>query len=238
MKKIVMLITVAILMISGTVHAEDTTTYTEGTLYYTIQNESITITGCFGKEEVVKVPSSIAGYPVNVIGKNAFASNSYVKEVELPDTITQIEKGAFSEKIIVNYSKSNVPDDGKNNSNSSAGAGSTENTGNTENSSANQNSGNDSSQNNEVNVDVAEIELEERKDEGTSAETGDNKETQDRKENKEKDKETTAETQESNKENSRNSGENKIKYVVIMLVVLVVVATGGAVYLKCSKRKR
>lgn len=90
-------------MMTGTVHAESMTTYTEGTLYYTIQNGTITITGCFGRDEVVKVPSSIAGYPVNVIGKNAFAGNIYVKKVELPDTITQIEEGAFGTNITVDY---------------------------------------------------------------------------------------------------------------------------------------
>lgn len=103
MIKKILLSMMIFLMMSATVYAADTSIYSEGPLYYTIQDGSITITGCFGRDEVVKVPSSIAGYPVNVIGKKAFAENTYVKKVELPDTIMKIEEGAFGPNISVDY---------------------------------------------------------------------------------------------------------------------------------------
>ena len=81
----------------------DGTVYTEGTLYYTINNDSITITGCFGKNTVITVPASIAGYPVNTIASGAFSSNAYLEELNLPDTITKIESGAIADGIKVIY---------------------------------------------------------------------------------------------------------------------------------------
>lgn len=83
------------------------TVYTEGALNYTIADESITITGYFGKDAEVTVPASIAGTPVNTIAAGAFAHNDSVKKVNLPDTITSVEEGAFAAGITVNY-QSNV----------------------------------------------------------------------------------------------------------------------------------
>ncbi|MEI3175882.1 MAG: hypothetical protein V8S96_05025 [Lachnospiraceae bacterium] len=85
----------------GTALAE--TVYTESALNYTITDESITITGYFGKDEEVTIPASIAGIPVNTVAKGAFADSSYVKTVNLPDTITTVEEGAFAAGITVNY---------------------------------------------------------------------------------------------------------------------------------------
>ena len=85
----------------GTALAE--TVYTESALNYTIADESITITGYFGKDEEVTIPASIAGIPVNTVAKGAFADSSYVKTVNLPDTITTVEEGAFAAGITVNY---------------------------------------------------------------------------------------------------------------------------------------
>ena len=89
----------------GTVRAAlaDDTIYTEGTLYYKIINESITITGCFGKDEEVEVPNMIAGIPVNTIGTGAFMENEYIKTLKLPDTISKIEHDAIREDIYVIY---------------------------------------------------------------------------------------------------------------------------------------
>lgn len=89
----------------GTVRAAlaDDTIYTEGTLYYKIINESITITGCFGKDEEVEVPNMIAGIPVNTIGTGAFMENEYIKTLKLPDTISKIERDAIREDIYVIY---------------------------------------------------------------------------------------------------------------------------------------
>lgn len=93
------------------------TVYTEGALHYTIADESITITGYFGKDAAVTVPASIAGIPVNTIAKGAFTGNDNVKTVDLPDTITAVEEGAFASGITVNYNSNvnggNTPGDSK-----------------------------------------------------------------------------------------------------------------------------
>ena len=81
--------------------AEDV--YSEGPLYYTVGNESVTIVGCFGKHEEIEVPAMIAGYPVNTIASGAFTGNEYLKILKLPDTISRIEAGAIDPGIYVIY---------------------------------------------------------------------------------------------------------------------------------------
>ena len=107
-KKILILISMitlaaAALMTTVWASESDPTVYTEGTLYYTISNNSITITGCFGKKEEVTVPAMIAGYPVNTIAKGAFTSNTYIKKLNLPDTISKVEDGAIPDGLKVIY---------------------------------------------------------------------------------------------------------------------------------------
>ena len=108
MKKRIILGLLALLLAVGcfgTVRAAlaDDTIYTEGTLYYKIINESITITGCFSKDEEVEVPNMIAGIPVNTIATGAFMENEYIKTLKLPDTISKIEHDAIREDIYVIY---------------------------------------------------------------------------------------------------------------------------------------
>lgn len=109
MKRNLMLILLAALLAVGLVGVSapaaraDDTVYTEGTLYYTIANESITITGCFGRDAEIHVPAMIAGIPVNTIAAGAFANNENVKTVYLPDTISKVEPGAFGEGVRVIY---------------------------------------------------------------------------------------------------------------------------------------
>ena len=109
MKRKLMLILLAGLLAVGLVGASapaaraDDTVYTEGTLYYTIANGSITITGCFGRDAEVHVPAMIAGIPVNTIASGAFANNEYVKTVYLPDTISKVGPGAFGDGVRVIY---------------------------------------------------------------------------------------------------------------------------------------
>lgn len=107
-KKFLILISItalAVVALITTVWASesDPTVYTEGTLYYTISNNSVTITGCFGKKEEVTVPAMIAGYPVNTIAKGAFTSNTYIKKLNLPDTISKVEEGAIPDGLKVIY---------------------------------------------------------------------------------------------------------------------------------------
>ena len=104
MKKIFATLAALILALTFSVAAfADDTVYTEGTLYYTVANDSITITGCFGKDAEVTVPAMIAGTPVNTIGSGAFTSNEYVRTLYLPDTISKIENGAIADGISVIY---------------------------------------------------------------------------------------------------------------------------------------
>ena len=105
MKKLIPVLLSLLMALAMTATALAATVYTEGALHYTIADESITITGYFGKDAAVTVPASIAGIPVNTIAKGAFTDNDNVKTVDLPDTITAVEEGAFA--------SGNTPDDSK-----------------------------------------------------------------------------------------------------------------------------
>lgn len=107
MKKLIPVLLPLLMALAVAVPAFADTVYTEGALNYTIADESITITDYFGKDAEVTVPASIAGTPVNTIAAGAFAHNDNVKKVNLPDTITTVEEGAFAAGITVNY-QSNV----------------------------------------------------------------------------------------------------------------------------------
>ena len=117
MKKLIPVLLSLLMALAMTATALAATVYTEGALHYTIADESITITGYFGKDAAVTVPASIAGIPVNTIAKGAFTDNANVKTVDLPDTITAVEEGAFASGITVNYNSNvnggNTPDDSK-----------------------------------------------------------------------------------------------------------------------------
>ena len=117
MKKLIPVLLSLLMALAMTATALAATVYTEGALHYTIADESITITGYFGKDAAVTVPASIAGIPVNTIAKGAFTDNDNVKTVDLPDTITAVEEGAFASGITVNYNSNvnggNTPDDSK-----------------------------------------------------------------------------------------------------------------------------
>ena len=117
MKKLIPVLLSLLMALAMTATALAATVYTEGALHYTIADESITITGYFGKDAAVTVPASIAGIPVNTIAKGAFTDNANVKTVDLPDTITTVEEGAFASGITVNYNSNvnggNTPDDSK-----------------------------------------------------------------------------------------------------------------------------
>ena len=117
MKKLIPVLLSLLMALAMTATALAATVYTEGALHYTIADESITITGYFGKDAAVTVPASIAGIPVNTIAKGAFTDNANVKTVDLPDTITAVEEGAFASGITVNYNSNvnggNTPGDSK-----------------------------------------------------------------------------------------------------------------------------
>ena len=63
--------------------------------YKTNSDGTITITKYLGNDSVVTVPETIAGYTVSVIGNNAFY-DSGIEEINMPESIKQIEKYAFA----------------------------------------------------------------------------------------------------------------------------------------------
>lgn len=79
------------------------TVYTEGDFYYVLQDDAIEITGYFGSDSEVTLPSVIAGYPVCVIQTGAFTKSDIVKTINLPDTIMEIQEGAIAQGITVTY---------------------------------------------------------------------------------------------------------------------------------------
>ena len=86
------------------------TVYTEGYFEYQVRDGGIVICGYFGRDSVVTVPASIAGYPVSIIGTGAFSSNGRVDKINLPDTIMTIEEGAIGGTQTVVYN-SNTDDE-------------------------------------------------------------------------------------------------------------------------------
>ena len=88
--------------------------YTEGTLEYQIESDgSITIVGYFGSDEIVYIPSSIAGHPVNTIGSGAFDGSSALV-VYVPDSVISIQEGALGTcKLGDDYSNNKDEEDKK-----------------------------------------------------------------------------------------------------------------------------
>ncbi len=72
------------------------TVYSDGYFYYHAYEGYNSICGYFGKETTVVVPSSIAGRPVSRIEAGAFDGCSTIEKLVLPDTIMEIEDGAFA----------------------------------------------------------------------------------------------------------------------------------------------
>lgn len=92
-----------ILCILMTVNVMASEVYTYDFFNYTVEGKSVTITGYFGKEEEVTIPSMIVGYPVSKIASGAFKNSKTVGHINLPDTIMEVESGAIKEGITVTY---------------------------------------------------------------------------------------------------------------------------------------
>lgn len=156
-KKIVMLfavlsVTAAFLLAAEPVMAA--TTYTEGDYYYQIKEDAVVITGYFGYDTKITLPSMIAGYPVSTIGADAF-QDTKVKTIHLPDTIMTIEKDAIPAGVTVQYA-ADKKSDGKSDNSS---ATSRKDTGNTGTNAAKNNSGTDNMPDSGYGVDEAESRL-------------------------------------------------------------------------------
>ena len=100
------LLLVLLLGISTTVWAGKS--YVHGYFRYAVADDSVTITAYTGDEDVVTIPSMIAGNPVNTIASGAFAGADHTTTIYLPDTIMTVESGAFSAVQSVVFSGSNA----------------------------------------------------------------------------------------------------------------------------------
>ena len=101
--QVLILILLITLLFPAAAFASSSDVYTEGYFKYRVEKDSVTICDYFGKESEVTVPAMIVGNPVSKISKGAFADNSKVKKVNLPDTIMTIEEGAFASGIRIVY---------------------------------------------------------------------------------------------------------------------------------------
>ena len=64
-------------------------------LRYEIKGDAVTVTKYGGTAATVKIPASIAGLPVTVIGESAFKENTALTAVVIPYGVTTIDRGAF-----------------------------------------------------------------------------------------------------------------------------------------------
>lgn len=76
-----------LLVLSGTARAQ---------YEYTIQQDTITITGYTGSAGTIVLPDTIDGLPVTTIGERAFAGRTGLARVTLPDSVTTIGELAFA----------------------------------------------------------------------------------------------------------------------------------------------
>ena len=65
--------------------------------YHIAEDSYAVITKYHGFSTVVEVPDEISGYPVRVIGKNAFTANQLLEECILPEGLTCLDEGVFRE---------------------------------------------------------------------------------------------------------------------------------------------
>lgn len=100
-KKLIMMIAAAMLL--AAIPAAASADYTEGYFEYILGDNCVEITGYFGDETETTVPARIAGYPVCVIRAGAFADADSLSLIILPDTVMEVQSGAFSGAQTVIY---------------------------------------------------------------------------------------------------------------------------------------
>ncbi len=64
-------------------------------LKYSLSNNSVTITGSTFTGDKLIIPTHIGGYEVKTIGSRAFSGMKLIKEVYIPETVTEIGNSAF-----------------------------------------------------------------------------------------------------------------------------------------------
>jgi hypothetical protein len=95
MKKQTVMLLVSALLVLGAIstYAQSDSDF-EVTL--TSDGEGVIITKYIGKVAVVRIPATIQGMPVQVIGESAFSWNKTITSVAIPEGVTIIGKKAFS----------------------------------------------------------------------------------------------------------------------------------------------
>ncbi len=63
---------------------------------YTIANAEVTIHGYLGKETKLRIPDTLAGYPVTIIGDRCFSDNDQITNITFPRYLKKIGKSSFS----------------------------------------------------------------------------------------------------------------------------------------------
>ena len=83
--------------------------YTNG-LGYSMNSNSITILGYNGSNSIVTIPSKINGLPVTFIEDNAFANQSNITTITIPDSVVTFGTNVFgnSPNLVINGSQSMV----------------------------------------------------------------------------------------------------------------------------------
>ena len=80
-------------MYAAWANEDDTQAYS----YVVKEDGTAEITGYLGKRRYLTMPDKIDGYTITGIGTRAFAGNTRLRRIELPDTLTEIKEAAFEE---------------------------------------------------------------------------------------------------------------------------------------------
>lgn len=78
-----------------TASAADHIELTDGALTYNVYDKYAVVTKCAASATSVKIPDTVEGKVVTIIGKSAFANCVELVSVTLPDTIEEIGNSAF-----------------------------------------------------------------------------------------------------------------------------------------------
>lgn len=96
-KKLSALILVATLLICALPFSASAVIFADGDFYYEINGSSgyATLVDYKGTDSTVVIPEEFSGYPVKMIGEDAFSGCSSITSVTIPDTVKTIGKYAF-----------------------------------------------------------------------------------------------------------------------------------------------